>query len=179
MIFEPLSKIASTTSVAILPLLFLSFALFLPCNIPTSVALAAIVTVALIIATPVGVGAAIYLTEYAKQGRLTRIIEFTTETLAGIPSIIYGLFGSVFFYNIFKVNYSLLTGALTLSIMVLPTIIVQAVCGKFTVFRCVSVDEPMCYRVVISALEVIEPSLGVVVVPTVAQRVDFCLGAGA
>ena len=52
MIFEPLSKIASTTSVAILPLLFLSFALFLPCNIPTSVALAAIVTVALIIATP-------------------------------------------------------------------------------------------------------------------------------
>ena len=82
-----------------------------------------LVVITLIIATPVGVGAAIYLTEYAKQGRLTRIIEFTTETLAGIPSIIYGLFGSVFFYNIFKVNYSLLTGALTLSIMVLPTII--------------------------------------------------------
>lgn len=82
-----------------------------------------LVVITLIIATPVGVGAAIYLTEYAKQGRLTRIIEFTAETLAGIPSIIYGLFGSVFFYNIFKVNYSLLTGALTLSIMVLPTII--------------------------------------------------------
>ena len=82
-----------------------------------------LVVITLIIATPVGVGAAIYLTEYAKQGRFTRIIEFTTETLAGIPSIIYGLFGSVFFYNIFKVNYSLLTGALTLSIMVLPTII--------------------------------------------------------
>ena len=61
-----------------------------------------LVVITLIIATPVGVGAAIYLTEYAKQGRLTRIIEFTTETLAGIPSIIYGLFGSVFFYNIFK-----------------------------------------------------------------------------
>ena len=59
-----------------------------------------LVVITLIIATPVGVGAAIYLTEYAKQGRLTRIIEFTTETLAGIPSIIYGLFGSVFFYNI-------------------------------------------------------------------------------
>ena len=57
--------------------------------------------------------------------------------------------------------------------------VIQAVCGNFTVFRCVSVDEPMCYRVVISALEVIEPCLGVVVVPTVAQRVDFCLGAGA
>ena len=82
-----------------------------------------LVLITLIVATPIGVGAAIYLTEYAKQGRLTRIIEFTTETLAGIPSIIYGLFGSVFFYNIFKVNYSLLTGALTLSIMVLPTII--------------------------------------------------------
>ena len=49
-----------------------------------------LVVITLIIATPVGVGAAIYLTEYAKQGRLTRIIEFTTETLAGIPSIIYG-----------------------------------------------------------------------------------------
>ena len=57
--------------------------------------------------------------------------------------------------------------------------VIQAVCGNFTVLRCVSVDEPMCYRVVISALEVIEPCLGVVVVPTVAQRVDFCLGAGA
>ena len=82
-----------------------------------------LVLITLVVATPIGVGAAIYLTEYAKQGKLTRIIEFTTETLAGIPSIIYGLFGSVFFYNIFKVNYSLLTGALTLSIMVLPTII--------------------------------------------------------
>ena len=65
-----------------------------------------LVVITLIIATPVGVGAAIYLTEYAKQGRLTRIIEFTTETLAGIPSIIYGLFGSVFFYNIFKCDQS-------------------------------------------------------------------------
>lgn len=82
-----------------------------------------LVVITLIVATPIGVGAAIYLQEYAKQGRLTRIIEFTTETLSGIPSIIYGLFGSVFFYNIFKVNYSILTGALTLSIMVLPTII--------------------------------------------------------
>lgn len=82
-----------------------------------------LVVITLLVATPIGVGAAIYLTEYAKQGRLTRIIEFTTETLSGIPSIIYGLFGSVFFYNIFKVNYSILTGALTLSIMVLPTIV--------------------------------------------------------
>lgn len=82
-----------------------------------------LVVITLLVATPIGVGAAIYLTEYAKQGKLTQIIEFTTETLSGIPSIIYGLFGSVFFYNIFKVNYSILTGALTLSIMVLPTIV--------------------------------------------------------
>lgn len=82
-----------------------------------------LVVITMLVATPIGVGAAIYLTEYAKQGRLTQIIEFTTETLSGIPSIIYGLFGSVFFYNIFKVNYSILTGALTLSIMVLPTIV--------------------------------------------------------
>lgn len=82
-----------------------------------------LVVITLLVATPIGVGAAIYLTEYAKQGRLTKIIEFTTETLSGIPSIIYGLFGSVFFYNIFKLNYSILAGSLTLSIMVLPTII--------------------------------------------------------
>lgn len=82
-----------------------------------------IILLTLLFATPIGVGGAIYLTEYAKQGKLTRLIEFTTETLSGIPSIIYGLFGSVFFYNIFKVNYSILSGACTLAIMILPTIV--------------------------------------------------------
>ena len=81
-----------------------------------------LVVITLIIATPVGVGAAIYLTEYAKQGRLTRIIEFTTETLAGIPSIIYGLFGMLFFVTALKWQYSILAGAATVAIMVLPTI---------------------------------------------------------
>lgn len=82
-----------------------------------------LIVITLVIATPIGVGAAIYLTEYAKQGRLTKIIEFTTETLSGIPSIIYGLFGSVFFYSVFKLNYSILAGSLTLAIMILPIII--------------------------------------------------------
>ena len=70
----------------------------------------------------VGVGSAIYLNEYAKPGKIVRIIEFTTETLSGIPSIIFGLFGSVFFGTTLKLGYSLLTGALTLSLMILPLI---------------------------------------------------------
>jgi phosphate ABC transporter, permease protein PstA len=81
-----------------------------------------IIIITLIIAVPFGVGAAIYLNEYAKPGKLVRLIEFTTETLAGIPSIIYGLFGYVFFGITLKLGYSVLTGALTLAIMVLPLI---------------------------------------------------------
>lgn len=82
-----------------------------------------LVFMTLLISTPLGVGAAIYLNEYAKPGRLTNLIEFTTETLAGIPSIIYGLFGMVFFGETFHLNYSLLRGALTLSLMVLPLMV--------------------------------------------------------
>ena len=78
--------------------------------------------ITLLIATPIGVGSAIYLNEYAKPGRIVRLIEFTTETLAGIPSIIFGLFGYVFFGTTLKLGYSILTGALTLSLMVLPLI---------------------------------------------------------
>ena len=81
-----------------------------------------IVVITLLIATPLGVGAAIYLNEYAKGGRAVRLIEFTTETLSGIPSIIFGLFGYVFFGTTLGLGYSILTGALTLSIMVLPLI---------------------------------------------------------
>jgi phosphate transport system permease protein len=77
----------------------------------------------LIIAVPIGVSAAIYLTEYAKQGRLVRIIRFATENLAGIPSIIYGLFGYIFFKDTLKLGFSVASGALTLSIMILPTIV--------------------------------------------------------
>ena len=81
-----------------------------------------IVVITLLIATPIGVGAAIYLNEYAKPGRVVRVIEFTTETLSGIPSIIFGLFGMVFFGNTLGFKYSILTGALTLTLMILPLI---------------------------------------------------------
>lgn len=81
-----------------------------------------IIVLTLLLATPIGIGSAIYLNEYAKPGRLLRVIEFTTETLSGIPSIIFGLFGMVFFGNILGFGYSILTGALTLSLVVLPLI---------------------------------------------------------
>lgn len=81
-----------------------------------------IIVLTLLFATPVGIGAAIYLNEYAKPGKIVRLIEFTTETLAGIPSIIYGLFGMMMFRVTFHMGYSILVGALTLSIMVLPLI---------------------------------------------------------
>ena len=82
-----------------------------------------IVVLTLTAAVPIGVGAAIYLNEYAKPGRLVSLIEFTTETLAGIPSVIFGLFGMVFFGDVLGLGYSLLTGAFTLSLMVLPLIV--------------------------------------------------------
>lgn len=81
-----------------------------------------IIVITLAIAIPLGVGAAIYLNEYAKPGRAVRMIEFTTETLSGIPSIIFGLFGMVFFGNTIGLGYSILTGSLTLSLMILPLI---------------------------------------------------------
>lgn len=81
-----------------------------------------IILITLLLATPIGVGSAIYLNEYAHPGKLVRFIEFTTETLSGIPSIIFGLFGMVFFGNLFHLGYSILTGALTLTLMVLPLI---------------------------------------------------------
>ena len=81
-----------------------------------------IVIITLLIATPVGVGSAIYLNEYAKPGKIVSTIEFTTEILSGIPSIIFGLFGMVFFGTTLGFGYSILTGALTLTLMVLPLI---------------------------------------------------------
>lgn len=81
-----------------------------------------IIVITMLIATPIGVGAAVYLNEYAKPGRLVSGIEFATETLAGIPSIIFGLFGSVFFGETLGFGYSILTGSLTLTLMVLPLI---------------------------------------------------------
>lgn len=82
-----------------------------------------IIIMTLIIVLPLGVGAAIYLNEYAKNKKIVRIIELATETLAGIPSIIYGLVGMLVFVQFFSLGTSLMAGALTLAIMTLPTII--------------------------------------------------------
>lgn len=81
-----------------------------------------IILATMLVATPIGVGAAVYLNEYAKPGRLVSAMEFAAETLSGIPSIIFGLFGSLFFGRTLGLGYSLLTGALTLILMVLPLI---------------------------------------------------------
>lgn len=78
----------------------------------------------LVICVPLGIGAAVYLTEYARRGsRLVKLVRMTAETLSGIPSVIYGLFGSLCFVVALKMGLSLLSGALTLAIMVLPTIL--------------------------------------------------------
>lgn len=78
---------------------------------------------ALLFAVPIGIGAAIYLTEYAKRGnKLVGVVGITAETLSGIPSIVYGLFGSIFFVKYLKMGLSLLSGGLTLAIMILPLI---------------------------------------------------------
>lgn len=82
-----------------------------------------IIFATLLVVLPLGVGAAIYLTEYAKNERIVKIIEFATDTLSGIPSIIFGLVGMLFFSNFLKFGTSILAGALTLSVMNLPTII--------------------------------------------------------
>lgn len=81
-----------------------------------------IILLTLLISGPISIGGAIYLNEYATNKKLVEVISFTTEVLAGIPSIIYGLFGMLFFGNFLNLSYSILTGALTLSIMVLPII---------------------------------------------------------
>lgn len=81
------------------------------------------IVMTLVIVLPLGVGAAIYLNEYAKNKKLVRMIELAAETLAGIPSILYGLVGMLVFVRFFSLGTSLVAGALTLVIMTLPTII--------------------------------------------------------
>jgi len=89
----------------------------------TIVGTAALVVMAILIATPFGLGTAIYLTEYTRENVVTRIIRFGAECLAGIPSIIFGLFGFILFVTKLKFGWSILSGGLTLAFMVLPTII--------------------------------------------------------
>lgn len=79
--------------------------------------------IALLVATPLGVGAAVYLAEYASEGRLVAAIRFGAETLSSIPSIIFGLFGLAFFVIYLDMGWSVLSGGLTLALMALPTIL--------------------------------------------------------
>ena len=79
--------------------------------------------VAIIIAVPFGIGTAFYLAEYTRQSMITRVIRFSAESLAGIPSIVYGLFGFIFFVIYLNLGWSVLSGGLTLAVMILPTII--------------------------------------------------------
>ena len=91
--------------------------------VPMLVSTIYIIILSLIIAAPIGICSAIYLNEYAKHGKILKTIRFAIQNLAGIPSIIYGLFGMLVFVQILKMQYSILAGSLTLSIMLLPTII--------------------------------------------------------
>lgn len=91
--------------------------------IPALITTVEMTVLSLIIAVPFGVFSAIYLVEYAKRGnRLVSLIRITTETLSGIPSIVYGLFGMLFFVTFLHWGFSVLAGAFTLSIMILPLI---------------------------------------------------------
>ena len=90
---------------------------------PAMISTVIMTALSLLIAAPLGIFAAIYLVEYAKRGnKIVRIIRMTTETLSGIPSIIYGLFGLLFFVTFLHWGFSVLAGAFTLSIMILPLI---------------------------------------------------------
>ena len=92
--------------------------------IPAAINTVIMAGISLLLAVPVGIGSAIYLVEYAKKGnKLVKVIRVTAETLTGIPSIVYGLFGMLFFVTALKWKFSILAGAFTLAIMILPVIL--------------------------------------------------------
>jgi len=116
-----------------LPVLHLSFFLESPRSMgreggifSTLVGTAALTLVALIIGAPLGVGTAIFLREYTRERKISRMIRFGTDCLAGVPSIIFGLFGFVFFVIQLNMGWSILSGGLTLAAMILPTVISTA-----------------------------------------------------
>ena len=113
-----------------LPIINLRFLTEIPRNMGRSGGIASTIVgtllvtfVAIIIAMPFGIGAAFYLAEYTRENIVTRIIRFSAESLAGIPSIVYGLFGLIFFVEKLNLRWSVLSGGLTLAIMILPTLI--------------------------------------------------------
>ena len=95
-----------------------------PTLMPAIISTLLIILISLLVALPLGIGAAIYLNEYSKRGsNLVKVIRLFIDTLAGVPSIIFGLFGYIFFGLYFGLNYSLLGGGLTMALVVLPTVI--------------------------------------------------------
>jgi phosphate transport system permease protein len=92
----------------------------------TIVGTLALTAVAIFVATPLGIGTAVFLREYTRESRVSRMIRFGTDCLAGVPSIIFGLFGFVFFVIFLRMGWSILSGGLTLATMILPTIICTA-----------------------------------------------------
>ncbi len=90
---------------------------------PSIVGTILLALLSILFATPLGVGTAIFLTEYTRESAFTKLIRFGVESLAGIPSILYGLFGFIFFVIKLKMGWSLLAGVMTMTIMILPTII--------------------------------------------------------
>ena len=95
-----------------------------PTIVPAIVGTLSLVGISLVIAVPLGMGAAIFLAEYANvKGKFVKVMRIATETLAGIPSIVYGLFGYLVFVVAFKMGYTLLGGGITLAVMILPTIV--------------------------------------------------------
>lgn len=90
---------------------------------PTLIGTIILPVLAIIIATPLGIFTSVYLSEYTKENKATKIIRFGTDCLAGIPSIIFGLFGYIFFVITLGLGWSILSGGLTLAVMILPTII--------------------------------------------------------
>jgi len=116
-----------------LPVLHLRFFLDSPKNMgreggifSTIIGTFALTLVAILFAAPLGVGTAVFLREYTRETRISRIIRFGTDCLAGVPSIIFGLFGFVFFVIFINMGWSILSGGLTLAAMILPTIISTA-----------------------------------------------------
>jgi phosphate transport system permease protein len=116
-----------------LPILHLRFFLESPKEMgreggifPTIIGTVALTAVGILFATPLGVGTAIFLREYTRESQISRIIRFGTDCLAGVPSIIFGLFGFVFFVIYLNMGWSILSGGLTLAAMILPTIISTA-----------------------------------------------------
>jgi len=113
-----------------LPVLHLGFFLESPRSMgreggifSTIIGTVALTVVALLFVTPLGVGTAIFLREYTRESRVSRVIRFGTDCLAGVPSIIFGLFGFVFFVIYLNMGWSILSGGLTLAAMILPTVI--------------------------------------------------------